>query len=140
MRDIKKLTAEAEVVAGAIKRDMNWIILRKEDQTIKTLLNILKFVNYVELFYRNILQKRSGCYVKQADIVQGIIDLKADTKFLKAYGKIKQLRNAIVHSVNLVESLHNYFTLKDGIVRAVKLDNRMQIVIADMKEDIALVS
>jgi hypothetical protein len=52
MKNIKTLTAEAEIIAGAIKRDVSWIILKRKEQTTQVFLNIIQFVNYMKLIYR----------------------------------------------------------------------------------------
>lgn len=138
MKDLKTLTVEVEIIAGAIKRDSGWIILRREGQTTQVFLNIIQLVNYVELIYRNILQIRTGKHVLQRDLVNGILELKIDQDFLKAYSKVKKLRNAIVHSINLGQALHNYFTKEKGIGRAVKLNSRIDVLINNIKADIKI--
>lgn len=139
MRDIKKLTAQAEVVAGSIKRDVNWVILKKEKQTVKTFLNILLFVNHIDLIYRNVIQLKTGKVVSQQQLAHQILEYKNNQEFTEAYNGIKGLRNSIVHSTLLENSLHNYFTIHKGIERILKLKKRIQIVIENIKEDISFI-
>jgi len=57
-------------------------------------------------------------------------------QFRKAFSSIKALRNGVVHSISFSDPIVGYFGSGiRGLVRIMKINRRMKLIIDDMKED-----
>lgn len=111
MKSFDLLFNNAYYAVESIKENVYYVANEDPSKVTQLILDVMIFMNNVDLFYRNYIYKRTLKKVSVSNVIFEIQNLKEreDQEFWKAYIKIKRLRNAAVHSVNLTKPVLNYF-------------------------------
>lgn len=136
MKSFDLLFNTAYYAGESIKENVCNITNEDPSKVTQLILDIMIFMNNVDLFYRNFIYKRTLKQVSVSNVVFEIKSLKEDEdqEFWKAYQKMKRLRNAAVHSVNLTKPVLNYF--ERDFTRVKKVARRLDLILNTVEKDL----
>lgn len=136
MKSFDLLFNTAYYTGESIKENVCNITNEDPSKVTQLILDIMIFMNNVDLFYRNFIYKRTLKQVSVSNVVFEIKSLKEDEdqEFWKAYQKMKRLRNAAVHSVNLTKPVLNYF--ERDFTRVKKVARRLDLILNTVEKDL----
>jgi len=134
--DLVEVINRAEVLSAKMSDSMKDVVIKDKEKAVETAVNLLMFINCVELFYKKLIKIEQRRNIKQTEIWEAMLDYGISTEFREAFRELKALRNGVVHSVSLTEPLYGYFNRYiKGLSKIIQTNRRMKLIVDDMKED-----